>query len=355
MKICIVLPTLGNSGGNKIIYQLSKKLSREYEVDLFYPLILSNIKKWRNNNFKEFAKIIIWFLINLFRTKEKKLKTVMQDVNFIRITTLKKLPSNYDIYICTWWETVYYAPTNKKIYYYIQADESWCTANKYLVYNSYNLENVTNITISKYLANHIKKYSNKPVKIIYNELPFDTFIPKIEKKNFYSIGLIYRRNKWKNVDAFLSYLKKFKNPKLNYYVIGINIPKNVIKMFDGAFDGKDVEQMHDFYNSIGLLVLPSDENEGFGLPIIESMLMKTPVASLPVGIAYELAKDKENYLLLKSNDENGIKDAVEYYLNLQLNLKISLGCKAYETAKEYEFSVKKNTSEYIFEILKDGV
>ncbi len=345
MKICFVVPTIGNSGGMPIIMNIANVLSESgYKVDVVYPIITPNINGWRFTKPYDFIKMIGWIPLNLISFNKKKYLNKYKSVNLKRVFTLNHIPINYDEYIATWWETAVFVNKLevKKKKYLIQAYEIW-NGNSKEVFKTYNYDGFELITICRYLELKISRHTNKTIKLLYNNIDLTKFKRNENLKDIMSVGLIYRPNKWKKIENFISYLDMYRRNDMHYYCIGRKIPPKYIDKFDKVFDGNVQSEMELFYNKIGILVVPSDDMEGFGLPIIEAMSCGTPIAVMSIGIAYEIIKDGVNSLIMESNDAASIKTAIDRYANLRDQEKKNMQIEACNTINiEYRNKIEKN-------------
>lgn len=353
MKICFVLPTLGDSGGVSIVMNLAKKLAEEgHEIKIIRPIVIPNVKGWRYKEITNFMKLLVWIPLNLLNHNKKKYTNT--NIEISRVLTLNHLPKHYDIYIATWWETAYFINKikNKRKIYFIQGFETWY-GNKEMVTKTYNYEGFKMVTICKYLKQRINDYTSKEISLVYNEVDLGKFglIEGVRDNN--SVGIIYREHSLKGFDKFIDYLASYRRDDVSYFLVGRNIPKKYIHRFNYVFNGHSKNDLELFYNKIGLLVIPSDE-EGFGLPIIESMMCKTPVAVKNIGIAYELIQNRINSFILETNSAENINDVINEYMSLSLDQKINIQNAAYNTIhSSYKALVKKSEQQFI-EIIADN-
>lgn len=350
LKICFILPTLGNSGGVQIILSIANILAESgNDVDIVYPVIPPNINGWRFKKPFEFVKLIGWIPLNIIRFNRKKYLEKYKYINFKQILTLKNIPQCYEKYVATWWETAVFLKKlkNKEKIYFIQADETW-NGNEQSVKETYNYEDFKLITICEYLSNKIYTDFNRKISILYNDIDFKKFNRTETTKENKSIGVIYRKNTWKRFDNFMKYLEKYKKDGVKYYCIGRRVPRKYLEKFNYVYDGNSQSDMNKFYNKIGMLILPSDDKEGFGLPIIEAMMCGTPVAVMNIGIAYEIIDDGINSFIMKNNDEDGINDVINRYLslsNFEIHKMQSLANDAIKT--KYRNMIKDNDKKII--------
>ncbi len=189
------------------------------------------------------------------------------------------------------------------------------------------------ITPSNFLANIVKKWSAKNIKVIYNGVEFK----KINKERFKvkTILSVSRLVKWKNIDILIKAVKNL-NIKQDWQLIivgsgpeELNLKKiasdnNKIK-FLGNLDNK---QVLEYMSQAHLLVLLS-EYEGLSHVILEALSQKLPVLALNVGGNPELIKNNVNGFLLNNLDVKEVKSKIELVLNTN-NLNPELAGDFYE-------------------------
>jgi len=236
-----------------------------------------------------------------------------------------------------------------KIYFiqgYDPLCEDWGRTAKHIE-ETYKYKEFRFLTISKYLKNRMHEHGKKDVTVIYNSINTNCLKRVRNKKEADAVGVIYRGNYSKKLINFINYLKKYKRSDLKYYCIGRNIKKEHAKLFDCVMDGSEFKQMVNFYNKIGMLVIPSEE-EGFSLPVLESMMCGTPVAIKNIGIAYELVRNKENSIIMGSNTPEAIKDSINFYASLSNEKKLNMQKLAYESVNAYCNKIKRDYKENLY-------
>lgn len=352
MKKCFILPSLGKSGGVDIVFKIAETLIKNGdEVDIIYPSILPNIKRWRFKFKLETLKYFAWIPLNFINYNQKYYKNKYPSVNIKKIKSLKSIPSGYDLYVATWWETAEYLnrADYKNNIYFIQGFETWngCVDEVLQTYK-YNFKF---ITVTKYLKDKIFEINNINSEILYNEGDLDHFSRNKKEKEYKSIGLIYRDNKVKNVSTFIEYIEKYAQGNINLYCLGKDVPKVIADKFTKVFDGNEKQEINNFYNKIGLLVVPSTD-EGFSLPVIEAMRCGTLVAIKNMGIAYELIENNKNSFFLNGHSAEDINEVISRYLNINLDEEKKMCDKAEETIKnKYEKMIRDNDKK-ILELFK---
>jgi glycosyltransferase involved in cell wall biosynthesis len=104
-----------------------------------------------------------------------------------------------------------------------------------------------------------------------------------------------------------------------------------------------VKDLGEFYRSIDVLVLPSRENDPFGLVAAEAMSIGVPViVTDQCGIAGYL-RDGLDAVIVKANDEEALRAGIIKMLDADLRAKIAEHGK--QTAQE-KFSVERMIEAY---------
>lgn len=313
-KIAFVLPTtLSNGGGVKIVFEYANTINNNNiaKCDVIYPVIPCNYKLHKFTSIKGLCKYFGTLLFNIFGYNLKKFLKKYPNVNIYRVISLKQknIYDKYDEVITTAWDTTYYTNNiNKKRKYFVQSYESWAGPLDY-VKGTYENKDLEIITITQYLSDLLYKLHERKSDIIYNPVMMDI----IDEKNVlktkisdYKYGVIYRNSPWKSFDTVIEFLKENKQYRHKFICIGQNVPSKYNKYFSEIMDGSSNENMKNFYDKIDVLILPST-NEGFGLPIIESMSRGTIVISKKIGFLYDFGVENKNYIKVGIDDIKDIK------------------------------------------------
>jgi hypothetical protein len=341
MKIAILLPSAGNSGGKKVIIYHSKELiKRGHQVTIFYPILISNVHFWRFSSFYETFKIFYWFLYGIFT---KKVSVDNFNIRHRFIFSLIFIPRHFDIYIATWWETAFILNKIRlfNTHYLIQGYEIW-NGKSNIVHKTYSYP-FQIFTISQYLKIKIEKYAKTQIGIVYNPVkdkPTE-FIPRNKK----AFGVIYRRGKLKAFQNFILAIKNLPNKdKSLVYCLAINLPSRYRKYFSYVFQGSLQEEVRTFYSTISLLVIPSFD-EGFSLPVIEALSYSCIVMIKKIGIASDLLNNNNSFLL-DSNLPHDINKSLSKFLELQQDLFQSMQEQSYNIYLEYSKIQIKSENDY---------
>lgn len=91
------------------------------------------------------------------------------------------------------------------------------------------------------------------------------------------------------------------------------------------------DSIPDYFALADFIVYPS-LFEGFGLPVLESMAVGKPVIATKTGIAPEILRDRQNGILIDTDDISALTEAIDTLLNSKSETE-RLGLAALETVK----------------------
>lgn len=100
--------------------------------------------------------------------------------------------------------------------------------------------------------------------------------------------------------------------------------------YDGWIGG---QKKIEILNESDVYILPS-YNEGLPISILEAMSYKMPVITTSVGGIPEVVKDHKNGLLVEPGDQEGIYNAIKFFMNNKDTLT-AFGEKSYEIVSDY--------------------
>jgi len=172
------------------------------------------------------------------------------------------------------------------------------------------------------------------------------------------IGYIGRLSPEKGVENFLigaaSFLGQY--PEFKILVCGkgqlANNVKNLAKNYSNVkyLGFIPDEELHEFFNRLQLLTLPSDPYGTEGIPnvIIEAMACGTPVLATPVGGIPDVIKNGKTGFIMKDNSPESIAENIKRSINYPDLKKISLNAGDF-IKKEFTFQVVSKRYKKIFE------
>ena len=232
--------------------------------------------------------------------------------------------SFFDRYDCRKWETECHHCPNRKGY-----PESWfCDMSK----KNYNrkkeifngLENMTIVTPSEWLAEHIKHSFLKdyPVKVINNGLDLTVFQPQIHKEIFqkygienqlFVLGVASLWDKRKGLDDFISLREKLTN---DIRIVLVGLSKEQVPTLPTGFTAitrtENQSDLAALYSTASVFVNPTYV-DNFPTTNIEALACGTPVITYRTGGSPE-AIDSETGFVVEKGDLEGLKDAIESVL-----------------------------------------
>ena len=220
------------------------------------------------------------------------------------------------------------------------------------------------VTTSEYSKKSLKKVLNinNEINVIYQSCSKNTskFSGKINKKNIIHVGSFEeRKNLLILLKAFLKIKSNKKNNQLKLVLAGStnffgqNKELKKIKKFISENNlNNEVEitnylsneQIQKLYSSAFLYIFPSNE-EGFGIPIIESFSNGVPVICSDLEVFKEIGKD--SILTFKQNDTNDLASKIEFLIKFD-NIRLELIKKGFQRIKCFSIENFINSFEKLF-------
>jgi len=190
------------------------------------------------------------------------------------------------------------------------------------IVNQYLLENITFIPNSKFTAQNLQEVGLKVDLPVFHGINFE-IVEKAEKlaiqlkqkldkdfPNSIKFGIVSGLTKRKNMDLMLKVFQEINTKipelakKVHFFIIShkqfkdFEVPENV--HFVSEFGLNPREYIYAFYKVMDYTIVPSG-TEGFGMPVLESMAMGTPVIHQLMPPFDEFTSWQWN-LLIKSNE-----------------------------------------------------
>ncbi len=325
-KIALLILTLEDKGGTKILLELAKKLALWADVSIILP------QGYNKTSYEipEHVKII-------------EIKTPFKRKNAAYLYFLLRVIfylKTFDIIVASFFPTAYPAFFASKIYkkkafYFVQLVETvYGGLLDLFCHISYKLLPI--ITTNAFLEKEMKERSAQVVCTVTIG-PQKIFL-EYPQRNEIKYDLVYfaRKEPWKNLNDFLEFLKKYESP-LSIAVISQDqslfekIKKeNSLNRID-FFKPESILEIIEIIDSSKLL-LSTSLVEGFSLPPLEAMSRGKPVILYPSGGPEVYAKHYFNALFYKNIDQ--LIEAVEKLLK-DKKLYEELSQNAYKTAKMF--------------------
>lgn len=198
-----------------------------------------------------------------------------------------------DIVVATWWKTAVWVkefPLSKgRKVHFVQDYEIW-NGQKAAVDAALALP-FPKITISRWLVNILEGLGQSHSEVIANGVDHELFwSPSRERPLKPTVGFVYTDNSRKGADIAINAIKQAQSicPELHVVVFGHAPPRRPINLSNLTFIASpDQAEIREIYRRCTAWLFPSRE-EGFGLPILESMACGTPVIACPSGAAPEI-------------------------------------------------------------------
>ena len=247
-----------------------------------------------------------------------------------------------DVLVATWWETAIWMknfPMSKgKKVHVVQDYEIW-NGNKAAVDAALALP-LPKITISNWLANIIVTLKQPTPVIIPNGIDHEQFwSPPRERPLRPTVGCVFAENPRKGMDIAIEAIQKaqVKFPDLRVVVFGHAPPAQPVNVANMVFMvSPDQDKLREIYSQCTAWLFPSRE-EGFGLPVLESLACRTPVIAFPSGAAPEILINGGG-TLLKSFTAGEMADEILKYVQKSEDEWRRLSLAANEISKNYRWT-----------------
>lgn len=348
-RINFVLPSLGESGGLKVIYKYSELMRlRGYDVFLYFPIIPYKLND-NQNNFYLFYKFIGRFIKYKLFNRHKKIKCNYKIKPVLKINNIF-IRDGYCT-IATAWPTAFdvekLAERKGKKIYFIQDYEIWDNEVKGKL--TYELP-LKKIAISKWIVQQLENQGVKEkIYIANNGLSVNDYScqKKYDRKMINCLMLAHSLPK-KGVEYGLCAFKEAKkvNKNLTLKMFGLknyqNIPKDIELVVNPT-----KEELRKLYAETDIFIYPSI-TEGWGLTVVEAMAAKCAIVGTSTGCLLDLGVDGYNCLLSKPFDtEKMQKNILKISNNRTLQKK--MGENAFKTVQKLSWN---DSCENLIKIIK---
>lgn len=312
MKNVSVVFLFGNirpyvNGGTKVVLEYANRLSNQgWKVQLVFSE--SGVGK-KTLLEKIYFRISQYKLIYKYGKSVKRWFALDDKVEeiFVRNLDFCNIPRS-DVYVATYVSTAPYLNTYpiecKRKFYFIQDYEVWEKSwDDQETRRTYHYD-MTKLVISGWLKDLLKEEGVESVKIP-NGFDFNHFrltVP-IEKKDKFSITILYNRNPHKGIEYSLAAVHKVKKryPQLKVKLFGIydSRPKELDDWME-YYSNPDKELLNRLYNESSIYIAASIY-EGWGLTIGEAMICGCAIA----------CTDTEGFKEMVCNDKTGMLSPIK--------------------------------------------
>jgi len=301
MIINFLVPTIGLTGGVKVIFQHANNLAKwGHEIRIICPYVL-DINAGLADKAVGFLKLLKRSILLILNLNKINWFALNNKILIIRPWNLsgRRLPSA-DVTVATANQTAdWLARAGErcgKKFYFIQDYENW-TRRSELVDATWRLP-LEKIVISEYLARLAKEKFNQEVNhIVADGVDTKIFFNHHKIYHQQNILMMYHILEKKGfADGLAAFrLAKEKYPQINLKVFGAYpLKKNFL---EGEYYLKpSAEKLRELYSTADIFVWPS-RIEGFGLPPLEAMACRSAVISTDTGAIREYAVPDQTVLL----------------------------------------------------------
>lgn len=205
------------------------------------------------------------------------------------------------------------------------------------------------VCVSKAVKDYLVSIGEIPAdkgEVVYNPAHAPSVDNRHAHPEHFSIVYVGRLEKVKNVETLLTAFSKLHNDKVHITIVGDGRERNALEQL--CKDLSIVERVkfvgfskdpHQYLSSADLFVLPSF-SEGFGIAVVEAMLMKVPVLCSNVGGIPEFVVDNENGWLFNPLDEGELVDKLNTIIGKDKNELRKMGLKGFSDVNNV-FTLKK--------------
>lgn len=240
------------------------------------------------------------------------------------------------------------AAEQKKKVLWIEHDRigRWLRRNPYLRQLRRQSKVATIVTVSNLSKRLMRemKFDNSRIHAIPNGIDAKRFsrLPARKQDNHFTIGCVARLTQDKGVHVLVEAVKN--TPDMFLTIIGDGPEKKNLPTAKNIRIWPTIDNVGAFYREINLLVLPSIDNDPFGMVAAEAMLCGTPViVTDQCGIAGYLEHKKDAWIV-KANDPVALRHAIEH-IRSDASLWKTLSLEGKKTA-EKDFSMNGMIERY---------
>lgn len=324
MKINIVIPGVGLSGGIRVLFRYAELLNQKGHDVIFYtPLIAYDVK---NSNNELINKLHV-ISNSIKRINSYKVKHDQNHLEFnVKVVAVPIISNKYirdaDICMASAWPTAFSVAKldlkkGKKVYF-IQGYEIW--NNEELGKKSYTLP-LAHIVISSWIKGKLIKQLGENevhVPIIYDGLDLDIFnnserINVIDKT--VEILMLYQNLAIKGVNDGLEVYKRIKEkyPNIKMTMFGLSERPN-IPIEIQYYQNPSRDELKKLYSNANIFLYTSKE-EGWGLTPLEAMASKSVVVGTNTGCMLDIGKNGINAMISHPGNVNEMVQNICYLLD----------------------------------------
>lgn len=323
------------AGGFRVMFEYANRFaSKGYHVHLTFPIETPHMK----------YRFPYW-MRKLISSYEKFDKDKWFDFHpSITMSYVPRVAEQYvedsDIIIATWWSTVLEVSKlseqkGRKINL-IQGYEDW-EGHKDLLFQSYDLPNVENVVVAKYLQNIVEQHTKKKALLIPNAISAEKFYLKnpIEDRVDSRIVMTYSEQEIKGSKYGLEALQRVKQeiPELKVDFFGVYPSPEGLPNWITYH--RNPPKLEDLYND-NAIILSNSLTEGFPLTPAEGMFCGCALICTDIDGHREYAVDGVTALLVPVKDVETLTQKILQLINDDA-LRIRLAKTGSEHIKQFSW------------------
>ncbi len=226
-----------------------------------------------------------------------------------------------DVIIATWWETAEWvaalSPAKGTKIYFVQHHEVFAWLPQDRCHASYRLP-LHKIAVARWLQDVMARdYGDHDVDLVPNGVDMSQFFAAPRGKQARpTVGFLYAQADFKGVDITLAAVAQLRQrfPDLRAISFGMEHPPADVGPLDFVYNPAQ-DAIRDLYAACDVW-LTASRSEGFNLPAMEAMACRTPVISTRTGWPEEAITDGVNGYLVNISDTAALAQAAEQVLSL---------------------------------------
>lgn len=315
MKINILLPAIGSSGGIDVIYQYAKLLDKKgHDVIIYKEIIAPNMHRYRLR-MKNMLHRVYCTMKALSAASSRKSKYD----RFI-ISAGNKTIRDADVIVATAWTTAYtvstLAPGKGEKYYFVQDFELW--DNTQYGKNSYLLP-LKKIVISSWINEQMKnELGIGPFPVVYNGIDRTLFNSDGRRKRMGRAQHFLMLNHSlpsKGVGEGLEVFEQIRAeyPDCELTMFGME-PGTGLPDYVNYYRSPDKRKLTDLYKSADIFLFPS-LREGWGLTPIEAMACGCVVVASEAGCVKDIGIHGKNMMISEAGNVSAMVENIRQIIN----------------------------------------
>lgn len=169
---------------------------------------------------------------------------------------------------------------------------------------------------SKNVAKRIEKFYRRDSVVIYPPVEMSKVNIKQKKGGYYLTG--GRMVAAKNFDLII---KTCNNLKINLKIFGSGVEENHLRNIAGPtieFLGKITNEARNKYMANAIAFIAAQKDEDFGITLVESMVLGTPVIAYKGGGYEEIVTDGKTGVFFDELTEESLSNAIERFKNTNI-------------------------------------